>query len=87
MKIYYEPFPGFSRNYDFLFEDYMVRRLSFLEPEEPKLLKEIGVGYIVDEIAKKEGYIFSFAELPLMEQLLPEQIARNLSLSVDSIMR
>jgi hypothetical protein len=46
--------------------------LSFIEPEEPKLLEEIGVNYIVNEITKRNGY--SLVELSLMEQLLPEQI-------------
>jgi hypothetical protein len=72
MKIHYEPYRGFNKQHDFIYIDNAVMDLSFIEPEEPKLLEEIGVNYIVNEITKRNGY--SLVELSLMEQLLPEQI-------------
>ncbi|MHA2218916.1 MAG: hypothetical protein ACXACY_23590 [Candidatus Hodarchaeales archaeon] len=74
MKIYYEPYRGFNKIYDFTYPNNMVMELSFIEPEEPKLMREIGVDYIVGKITKRNGFIYLFTELSLMEQLLPEQI-------------
>jgi hypothetical protein len=76
MKIHYEPFPGFNKEFDFMYPDTLILELSFTEPEEPKLLKEIGVDYIVEKITKGDGYSF---EGLLMKQLLPEQIRVLLS--------
>ncbi|MHA2218919.1 MAG: hypothetical protein ACXACY_23605 [Candidatus Hodarchaeales archaeon] len=73
MKIHYEPYTGFNERHDFGNEGFSLD-LSFLEPEEPKLLKEIGVDYIVKEIMKKNGFKYSFYRLSSMSQLLPEQI-------------
>jgi hypothetical protein len=56
--------------------DAATMRLSFVEPEEPKLIREIGVGYIVERIVAGDGYSFRG---PLMKQLLPEQIRILLS--------
>jgi hypothetical protein len=61
MKIHYEPYTGFNERHDFGNEGFSLD-LSFLEPEEPKLLKEIGV------------FKYSFYRLSSMSQLLPEQI-------------
>ncbi|MHA2218917.1 MAG: hypothetical protein ACXACY_23595 [Candidatus Hodarchaeales archaeon] len=74
MKIHYEPYPGFNEKYDFDFGDDAAMRLSFVEPEEPKLMREIGVNYIVEEITERYGFIFSAQVSLLMEQLIPEQI-------------
>ncbi|MHA2218910.1 MAG: hypothetical protein ACXACY_23560, partial [Candidatus Hodarchaeales archaeon] len=71
MKIYYEPFPGFNKEYDFIFTDDAVMDLSFTEPEEPRLLREIGADYIVEGIMVGSGYYFTGL---LMKQLIPEQI-------------
>jgi hypothetical protein len=76
MKIHYEPYSGFNRRYDFIYLDGTVMSLSFTEPEEPRLMREIGVGYIVEGIIVVDGYSFRG---PLMEQLLPEQIRVLLS--------
>ncbi|MHA2218914.1 MAG: hypothetical protein ACXACY_23580 [Candidatus Hodarchaeales archaeon] len=73
MKIYYEPYRGFNNSYDFAIEDSSVMKFSFTEPEEPRLIREIGVDYIVNEITKRYGFSYSF-RLLLMKQLLPEQI-------------
>jgi hypothetical protein len=77
MKIYYEPFPGFNKEYDFIFTDDTVMDLSFTEPEEPRLMREIGVNCIIDGIMVGSGG-YSFTGL-LMKQLLPEQIRVLLS--------
>ncbi|MHA2218536.1 MAG: hypothetical protein ACXACY_21635 [Candidatus Hodarchaeales archaeon] len=79
MKIHYEPFPGFNKEFDFMYTDDIVINLSFIEPEEPKLLREIGVDYIIKGITERDGFTYSFTELSLMEQLLPEQIRVLLS--------
>jgi hypothetical protein len=47
--------------------------LTFVEPEEPRLIREIGVNHIVEGITERNGFVFCFYD-PLMEQLLPEQI-------------
>jgi hypothetical protein len=60
MKIHYEPYSGYNRRYDFMYSDDMVLEFSFIEPEEPKLLREIGVNYVVEEITKEDGFIYSF---------------------------
>jgi hypothetical protein len=79
MKIRYEPFPGFNNRHDFLFSNDAVINLSFIEPEEPKLLREIGVDYIIKGITERDSlFKYSFRG-PLMEQLLPEQIRVLLS--------
>jgi hypothetical protein len=73
MKIHYEPFPGFNKEFDFMYTDDAAMRLSSTEPEEPKLLKEIGVNHIVEGITERNGFVFCIYD-PLMGQLLPEQI-------------
>jgi hypothetical protein len=75
MKIYYELYSGYNKKYDFMYSDDMVLEFSFVEPEEPKLLREIGVS----EITERGRFIFSAKALSLMEQLLPEQIRVLLS--------
>jgi hypothetical protein len=72
MKIYYELFLGFNEEFDFMYTDDEVMRYSFVEPEEPRLMREIGVDYIVEGITERNSYFF--AESPLTRQLLPEQI-------------
>ncbi|MHA2219357.1 MAG: hypothetical protein ACXACY_25875 [Candidatus Hodarchaeales archaeon] len=72
MKIYYEPYPGYNEKYDFIYLHTTVMDLSFTEPEEPRLMREIGVNCIIDGIMVGSDY--SFTELSLMKQLLPEQI-------------
>ncbi|MHA2218541.1 MAG: hypothetical protein ACXACY_21660 [Candidatus Hodarchaeales archaeon] len=79
MKIYYEPYLGYNKRYDFRYPDTLVLKLSFIEPEEPKLMREIGVDYIVKEVTEKDGFKYSFTKLSLMEQLLPEQMRVLLS--------
>ncbi|MHA2218539.1 MAG: hypothetical protein ACXACY_21650 [Candidatus Hodarchaeales archaeon] len=79
MKIRYEPFPGFNNRHDFLFSNDAVENLSFIEPEEPKLIRKIGVDYIVKEVVKDSLFKYSFTRSLLMEQLLPEQIRVLLS--------
>ncbi|MHA2218547.1 MAG: hypothetical protein ACXACY_21690, partial [Candidatus Hodarchaeales archaeon] len=79
MKILFESPMRFNREYDFVFEDPNIMDLSFVEPEEPRLLKEIGVDYITDEITKRDRFNCSFRESPLTRQLLPEQIRVLLS--------
>jgi hypothetical protein len=74
MKIHYEPYQGFNDRFDFIFTDDTVMGFSFIEPEEPRLMREIGVDYIVEGVTEKYGFKYSFTELSLMEQLLPEQI-------------
>jgi hypothetical protein len=76
MKIYYEPYRGFNRIYDFVYSNDIVMDLSFMEPEEPRLMREMGVDYIVNGIIVGDTYSFRG---PLMEQLLPEQIRVLLS--------
>jgi hypothetical protein len=73
MKIRYEPFPGFNNRHDFLFSNGAVENLSFVEPEEPRLLREIGVNYIVKGITERNGFNY-YLEPLIMKQLLPEQI-------------
>jgi hypothetical protein len=53
--------------------------MSHPEPSNPKLLKEIGVGYIVEEITERTSFYYNFRELSLLKQLLPEQIRVLLS--------
>ncbi|MHA2218041.1 MAG: hypothetical protein ACXACY_19070 [Candidatus Hodarchaeales archaeon] len=62
MKIYYEPYPGFNNS--------SSDGLIFGEPEEFKLLREIGVEYIFYKISQK-GLAYNF--WPIMDQLSPEQ--------------
>jgi hypothetical protein len=76
MKIYYEPYRGFNRIYDFVYLNDIVMDLSFVEPEEPRLMREMGVDYIVDGIIVGDTYSLRG---PLMKQLLPEQIRVLLS--------
>jgi hypothetical protein len=73
MKIYYELYQGFNKEFDFMYTDDAAMRLSFVEPEEPRLIREIGVNHIVEGITERNGFVFCFYD-PLMGQLLPEQI-------------
>jgi hypothetical protein len=45
---------------------------SFKEPEEPRLLKKIGMDHIVEESTWDSNYVFHFTN-SLMEELLVEQ--------------
>jgi hypothetical protein len=73
MKIHHEPYSGYNRRYNFIFTDDAVMSLSFTEPEEPRLMREIGVDYIIEGVIVRIGFNYSFKGL-LMKQLLPEQI-------------
>ncbi|MHA2218035.1 MAG: hypothetical protein ACXACY_19040 [Candidatus Hodarchaeales archaeon] len=48
------------------------RDLHFAEPDEPKLLKDIGIDRIFFEVVRKTSFLYSF-EANFMEQLLMEQ--------------
>ncbi|MHA2218039.1 MAG: hypothetical protein ACXACY_19060 [Candidatus Hodarchaeales archaeon] len=78
MKIHYEPYQGYNEKYDFGSQGVSLN-MSHPEPSNPKLLKEIGVGYIVEEITKRTSFYYNFRELSLLKQLLPEQIRVLLS--------
>jgi hypothetical protein len=73
MKIYYEPYRGYNKKYDFVYTDDVVLEFSFTEPEEPKLIREIGVDYIIEGITERDGFSY-YLEPLIMRQLLPEQI-------------